>query len=70
MVSEGQEVLLVLGWCPVQDEIIDLDAMPSERGLTEQFVMFIEKFTGKKSLSLDFFPIRQSSLKDITECSC
>jgi len=50
--------LIVLGWCPVQGEIIDLDAMPSERGLTEQIVMFIEKFTGKKRLFLDFFPVR------------
>ena len=55
---EGQDVLIVLGWCPVQGEIIDLDAMPSERGLTEQIVMFIEKFTGKKRLFLDFFPVR------------
>jgi hypothetical protein len=55
---EGQEVLLVLGWCPVQYEIIDLDAMPSERDLTEQIVVFIEKFTGKKALFLDFFLVR------------
>jgi hypothetical protein len=55
---KGWGVLLVLGWCPVQDETIDLDAMPSERGLTKQIVMFIEKFTSKKALFLDFFLVR------------
>jgi hypothetical protein len=56
----GQDVLLVLGWCPPQDEIIDLDAKPSERGLTEQIVTFIENFTGKKTFFLDFFPVSTS----------
>ena len=45
-------------------------AVLSESGLTEQVVMFTERFDGKETLSLDFHPVRQSSLKNITECSC
>jgi hypothetical protein len=60
---KGQSVLLVLGQCPPQEEIIDLDARPSKRDLTEETVMFIENSTGKKTFSLDFFLVSASYIQ-------
>ncbi|RDL36649.1 uncharacterized protein BP5553_06001 [Venustampulla echinocandica] len=65
---KNQEVLLVLGWCPVRDEVTDLDAIPSERCLTEQIINFIEEYYGKKVLFLDFFPDCRTGL-DETGCT-
>ncbi|KAL3427641.1 hypothetical protein PVAG01_01150 [Phlyctema vagabunda] len=48
--------LLVMGWCPIQDDHVDLDRAPVDACLTEQIVMWIEHVTKKKVLFIDYFP--------------
>jgi hypothetical protein len=56
---QGQEVSLVFGWCPVQDEIVDLDAMPSESPDRANRHVH-RKFTGEKALFPGFLSSKAS----------
>lgn len=52
-----KDVLLVLGWCPKYDSIINLDQDPKNACLNEQLVMCVESITGKSVCFLDFFKV-------------
>ncbi|KAH9207674.1 hypothetical protein DL95DRAFT_468435 [Leptodontidium sp. 2 PMI_412] len=50
-----KNVLLVLGWCPLRDKVVDLDEAPHKACLTEQLVMCVESITRRPVLFVDFF---------------
>lgn len=58
----GRKTLLVLGWCPIRDGKINLDADPRKACFTEQWIMALERLLGEPVLMIDFFHVRINQL--------
>ena len=57
---QGENVLLVLGWCTPRNVPVNLDHAPEYAAsacLTEKFVMGIERIVEQRCLFLDLFPV-------------